>query len=107
MITRQVREIKAREDDIRVAKKKLDNFERFASAAAPASGSAVQLSRQQVRLEYSVKLNLSEQILTISSIELFFMTSQLTTAYQQIPFFQEICTAAQLNQGKLLRSLYP
>ena len=46
MITRQVREIKAREDDIRVAKKKLDNFERFA-AAAPASGNALHLSQQQ------------------------------------------------------------
>ena len=47
MITRQVREIKAREDDIRVAKKKLDNFERFAAAAAPASGNALHLSQQQ------------------------------------------------------------
>ena len=48
MITRQVREIKAREDDVRVAKKKLDNFERFASAPPP--GSALHDSRQQGRL---------------------------------------------------------
>ena len=48
MITRQVREIKAREDDVRVAKKKLDNFERFASAPVP--GSALNPSRQQGRL---------------------------------------------------------
>ena len=48
MITRQVREIKAREDDVRVAKKKLDNFERFASAPVP--GSALHPSRQQGRL---------------------------------------------------------
>ena len=34
MITRQVREIKAKEDDVRVAKKKLDNFERFAASTA-------------------------------------------------------------------------
>ena len=44
MITRQVREIKSREDEIRVAKKKLDNFERFA-AATP----AVRPTQQQVR----------------------------------------------------------
>ena len=48
MITRQVREIKAREDDVRVAKKKLDNFERFASAPVP--GSALHPSRHQGRL---------------------------------------------------------
>ena len=48
MITRQVREIKAREDDVRVAKKKLDNFERFASAPPP--GSALHALPQQGRL---------------------------------------------------------
>lgn len=47
MITRQVREIKAREDDIRVAKKKLDNFERFAIATSASSRSAVHIPQCQ------------------------------------------------------------
>ena len=51
MITRQVREIKAKEDDVRVAKKKLDNFERFAASSA-GSAAPNPLQRQvQARFE--------------------------------------------------------
>jgi prefoldin subunit 5 len=45
MITRQVREIKAREDEMRIVKRKMENFERYASTGnlAPHGKGAIYL----------------------------------------------------------------